>query len=84
MQWPGTHLRVSIHRGNAWFSWSQKPGDNTEVPCCHQEPGCSRLLARCSCSVAELWPAPCDPVDRSTPGSPVPHRLPEFAQTHVH
>ena len=28
-------------------------------------------------------PTFCDPMDRSTPGLPVPHHLPEFAQTHV-
>ena len=26
----------------------------------------------------------CDPVDRSTPGFPVHHQLPELAQIHVH
>ena len=26
----------------------------------------------------------CDPMDRSTPGFPVHHQLPEFTQTHVH
>ena len=26
----------------------------------------------------------CDPMDFSTPGFPVHHQLPEFAQTHVH
>ena len=26
----------------------------------------------------------CDPMDCSTPGFPVPHHLPELAQTHVH
>ena len=26
----------------------------------------------------------CDPMNRSTPGLPVHHQLPEFAQTHVH
>ena len=26
----------------------------------------------------------CDPMGCSTPGFPVLHRLPEFAQTHVH
>ena len=36
------------------------------------------------CSVAELCPTVCDPMDRSTPGFPVLHHLPEFAQTHVH
>ena len=26
----------------------------------------------------------CDPMNRSTPGLPVHHQLPEFTQTHVH
>ena len=29
-------------------------------------------------------PTLCDPVNRSTPGLPVHHHLPEFTQTHVH
>ena len=33
-------------------------------------------------SVAPSCPALCDPMDRSTPGLPVHHQLPEF--THVH
>ena len=35
-------------------------------------------------SVAQSCPALCDPMDRSTPDLPVPHQLPESAQTHVH
>ena len=35
-------------------------------------------------SVAQLCPTLCDPMNRSTPGLPVLHQLPEFAQTHVH
>ena len=35
-------------------------------------------------SVAQLCPTPCDPMNRSTPGLPVSHQLPEFTQTHVH
>ena len=35
-------------------------------------------------SVAQLCPTLCDPMDRSTPGLPVHHQLPEFTQTHVH
>ena len=30
------------------------------------------------------WLSLCDPMDCSTPGLPVHHHLPEFAQTHVH
>ena len=38
----------------------------------------------CCCSVAPSCLTPCDPMDCSTPGFPVLHRLPELAQTHVH
>ena len=39
---------------------------------------------RCRCSVAKSYLTLCDPMDCSTPGSPVLHYLLEFAQTHVH
>ena len=35
-------------------------------------------------SVAQLCPALCDPMNRSTPGLPVDHQLREVTQTHVH
>ena len=35
-------------------------------------------------SVAQLCLTLCNPVNRSTPGLPVHHQLPEFTQTHVH
>ena len=35
-------------------------------------------------SVAQLCPTFCDPINRSTPGLPVHHQLPEFTQTHLH
>ena len=35
-------------------------------------------------SVAQSYPTVCDPMNRSTPGLPVHHQLPEFTQTHVH
>ena len=35
-------------------------------------------------SVAQSGPTLCDPMNRSTPGLPVHHQLPEFTQTHVH
>ena len=34
-------------------------------------------------SVAQLCPTVCEPMNRSTPGLPVHHQLPEFTQTHV-
>ena len=35
-------------------------------------------------SVPQSCPILCDPMNRSTPGLPVHHQLPEFIQTHVH
>ena len=35
-------------------------------------------------SVTQSYPTLCDPMNRSTPGLPVHHQLPEFTQTHVH
>ena len=35
-------------------------------------------------SVAQYCPTLCNPMNRSTPGLPVHHQLPEFTQTHVH
>ena len=47
-------------------------------------------MSLCSCSgpqfssVAQSCPTLCDTMNRSTPGLPVHHQLPEFTQTHVH
>ena len=41
------------------------------------------MICSC-CSVAQSCPTLCDPMDCSTPGLPVPHHLPKFAQVHVH
>ena len=35
-------------------------------------------------SVIQLCPILCDPMNRSTPGLPVHHKLLEFTQTHAH
>ena len=35
-------------------------------------------------SVAQSCPTLCNPMNRSAPGLPVHHQLPEFTQTHVH
>ena len=35
-------------------------------------------------SVAQSFLTLCDPMNRSTPGLPVHHQLPEFMKTHVH
>ena len=46
---------------------------------------CTRYWTRKSVSsVAQSCTTLCDPMNRSTPGLPVHHQLPEFTQTHVH
>ena len=42
------------------------------------------LLSTWTRSVAQSCPTLCDPMNRSTPGLPVHHQLPELAQIHVH
>ena len=44
----------------------------------------SRIISVQFSSVAQLCPNLCDLMNRSTPGLPVHHQLPEFIQTHVH
>ena len=44
----------------------------------------SLLLSFQFSSVAQSCPTLCNPMNRSTPGLPVHHQLPEFTQTHVH
>ena len=36
------------------------------------------------CLVAQSCLTLCDPMNRSMPGLPVHHQLPEFTQTHIH
>ena len=38
----------------------------------------------CCCLVAQSWLTLCNPMECSTPGFPVLHHLPKFAQVHVH
>ena len=45
---------------------------------------CSTSLIIQFSSVAQSCSTFCDPMNRSTPGLPVHHQLPEFTQTHVH
>ena len=43
-----------------------------------------RQKINCCCSVTESCPTLSDPLDCGTSGFPVPHHLPEPAQTHVY
>ena len=44
----------------------------------------ARILSVQFSSVAQWCPTLCNPMNRSTPGLPVHHQLPEFTQTQVH
>ena len=55
------------------------PGKSTGVGCHCLLPAVIQFS-----SVAKSCPTLCDPMNRSTPGLPVLHQLPEFTQTHVH
>ena len=58
------------------------PGFLQLFPCSFQE--ARNHQQRFVVVVQWLRPTLCNPTDCSTPGLPVPHHLPELAQTHVH
>ena len=76
--------------------WLKAAGNSAHVAiCCCQSPaahtqsdlpgeavGCYFSLQQFS-SVAQSFPTLCDPMNRSTPGLPVHHHLPESTETHV-
>ena len=68
------HPRLSLWVSIQMLSFSRSLDPAVGLKNCYK--GC--------CSVAKWCPALWDPIDCSTPGFPVLHYLPEFAQTHVH
>ena len=42
------------------------------------------IFSQSASSVTQSCPTLCNPMNRSTPGFPVHHQLPEFTQTHIH
>ena len=72
---------------------SSQPRDRTHVYCVScigrqflllEPPGKPLPCSAQFNSVAQSCPTLCDPMNRSTPGLPVHHQLPEFTQTHAH
>ena len=53
-------------------------------PQAHKESDTTERLSIQSSSLAQSCPILCDPMDCSTPGSPVHHQPLELTQTHVH
>ena len=77
-------LENSMDRGAWWAtvhevtkSWTQLSDSRTQT---HTH---THTLFQFS-SVAQSCPTLCNPMNRSTPGLPVHHQLPELTQTHVH
>ena len=69
------------------FSSSTIPGINSLAFCLLYGPALTKTdhwQGHQFSSVAQLCPTLCDPMNCSTPGFPVLHHLPEFAQAHVH
>ena len=62
----------------AWgIPWAEEPGGL-------QSTGLPKVKHSSVQSVTQSCPTLYDPMNRSTPGLPVHHQLPEFTQTHIH
>ena len=90
--WTAAHqasLSMGFSRQEYWSGLLfPSPGN---MPNLGIEPGSPTLQADSSLSEplqfssgAQLCPTLCDPMNRSMPGLPVHHQLPEFTQTHAH
>ena len=93
----GGELSLALHRMTqepragwvaAWWMGAHKQGvqsffRNLTIINGHPSEGDNRFNC-CCCLIAKSCPTLCDPMNRSTPGLPVYHQLPEFTQTHVH
>ena len=81
------HWKLKKKSGNELLPGASKRKDTLLTPRLYPlGPGFRFLRSRniCCCSIAQSCLTPCDPMEYSTPGFPVLHCLPEFAQTHVH
>ena len=68
--------------GNSYFKncyWSV-----VDLQCVLVSRRTAKWIIFCCCSVAQSWLTLCNPMDCSTPGFPVLHRLLEFTHTYVH
>ena len=76
-----------MSRRSVCHSYAYRHSDVFNNQCAHTHTCthlCQTPLTFCSCSVAQSCLTLCDPMNGSTPGLPVLHHVPEFAQTHVH
>ena len=70
---------LPVSKNTATKGWGEATKSNYCI-----ERSCSSSSSVQFSSVAQSCPTLCDLVNRSTPGLPVHHHLPEFTQTHVH
>ena len=68
-------LRRNVERRCPW-PWPEFPKQRVCVCVC-------QFSSVHFSSVAQSCPTLCNPMNRSTPGLPVHHQLPEFTQTHI-
>ena len=71
--WLALLFPTVVSESSLWWPWQ-----------CITATSLGSLIASQFSSVAQLCPTLCDPMNRSMPGLPVYHKLPEFTQTHVH
>ena len=75
--WPSpdihTKVRVTLRKAGSILNWEERLIASTMW-----------FTHYCCCSVTQLCPTLCDPMDCSTPGFPLLHYLLEFAQTRIH
>ena len=82
---PGFSLSVCLGCYNKTIDWMAYKLQKLTAHCSGDCKYKTRVLACQSVSsVTQSCPTLCDPMNRSTPGLPVLHQLPEFTQTHVH
>ena len=74
--WESSHCVDHVSSGRWGWVWSHTRSSSLW-------PWCPFVPSVQMCSVTQGCPTLCDPMDCSTPDSPVPHHLPEFAHTHV-
>ena len=67
----------------AYSPWDRKESDMTERLAFKSQENYKITIFQFS-SFIQLCPTLCDPMDYSTPGSPIHHQHLELAQTHVH
>ena len=95
-----THTHTHIWNLERWYWWIylQDSSGETDIENRFKDMGKGeervRYMERVTCnltfssvqfsSVAQSCPTLCNPMNRSTPGLPVHHQLPEFTQTSVH